>query len=111
MARLELSLQKLRVLVDTSLTTLLPHSDQADETILEASLDPYHLLLHLTTGPPLDKVVTSGVGEGLRARHSLEARWDPQRRSRSAAILLELMRLDLTGDLVSNLWKSTSEPC
>ena len=61
--------------VNKSLTTPLPHTEAADpaafaisvqvnETILAASL-------HLVTGPALDKVVTSGDGEGLSAWHSL----------------------------------------
>ena len=67
-------------LVNTSLTNPLLHAEAADpvalvntlkvdETMLEASLGFYHLLL-LTTGPALDKVTTSGDGEGLRAWHA-----------------------------------------
>ena len=98
------------VLVNASLTAL-PHGEvadpialvnslQVDETILEASLDLYHLLLHFTTRPALDKV-TRGDGEPV----ALVARWDPKLRSRSAGILLELMRF------LTMTEKSTSEPC
>ena len=72
-------------LVKTSLTTLLPHAEpdpvalvnslQVDQTVLAASLDRYLLLLRLTAGLTDKNVVTSD-GEGLKARHSLVARWD-----------------------------------
>ena len=65
-------------LVNALLTLLLLHVEaadpvalvnslQVDDTILEASLGLYHVSLHLTTGPALDKVVTSGSGDGLKA--------------------------------------------
>ena len=101
------------MLVNTSLT-LLPHAEaadpvalvnslQVDETRPEASWDLNHLLLHLATGPVLEIVVTSGDGEGLKAWHSLVARWDAKLRSRSAEILRELIRFDLAGDLFSKM--------
>ena len=39
--------------------------------------------------------VTSGDGEALKAWHPLMSRWDLKLRSRSAGILLELMRFDV----------------
>ena len=76
---------------------------QVDETILEASLDLYHLLLHLTTAPALDRVVTSGDREGFKAWHSPVAGWDPKRKSRMAGNLLELWRPDFRGDLLCKM--------
>ena len=61
----------------------------ANDGVRSASRDSYHLLLHLTTGPALDRVVNCGDGEGLRAWHSIVERFDPTFRSRSAGILLE----------------------
>ena len=34
---------------------------------VQASTDLYHLLLHSTSGPALDRVVNAGSAEGLRA--------------------------------------------
>ena len=79
----------------------LSNSLQVEKTTLAASLDLHHLFLQLTTGPALDKGVLSGDGEGLRAWQSLVSRRDPKLRSRSAGILLELMRFDFTRDLLS----------
>ena len=108
-------------LENTSLTTLLPHAEaadpvvlssslQGDGTVLAASLGLHHLLFHLTTRPALDKVVTSGDGEGLHAWNSLVARWDRELGSRSAGILLELMRVDFSGDLLSKM-EEYERPC
>ena len=60
-------------------------------------------LLHLTTGLALDNVVTSAAGQGLQAWSSLVARWDPKQGSRSAGILLELVRFDFSVDLLSKM--------
>ena len=38
-----------------------------DDEQVQASTDLYHLLLHSTSGPALDRVVNAGSAEGLRA--------------------------------------------
>ena len=101
-------------LVSASLTTSLSHAEAADpvalanslelgETTLAASLLLQHLLLHATTGPVLDKAVTSGDGDGPKARHSPVARRGPKLRSRSSFILLELTKFDFTSDLLCKM--------
>ena len=103
-----------RWLVNTSLTALLAHAEAADPVALAnslqengttpaASVDLYHFLLHLTTGPAIDKEVTIGDGECLKARHPLVARWDPMLGSRSAGIMLELVPRDFADDLLSKM--------
>ena len=75
----------------------------ADDGSRAASRDLFHLLLHLTTGPALDRVVNCGDGEGLLAWHRVVERYDPKLRSRSAGLLLELMRFDFAGDMLSRI--------
>ena len=54
---------------------------------------------------PLPSIARTSApnGEGLKAWHSMVARWDPKVRSRSVGILLELMRFVFTGDLPSKM--------
>ena len=39
-----------------------------DDEQVQASSDLYHLLLHSTSGPALDRVVNAGSAEGLRLK-------------------------------------------
>ena len=64
---------------------------------VQASSDLYHLLLHSTSGPALDRVVNAGSAEGLRAWQLLVERYDPHIRSRTAGQLLSLLQFDFSG--------------
>ena len=57
---------------------------------VQASTDLYHLLLHSTSGPALNRVVNAGSAEGLRAWQLLVEKYDPHIRSRTAGQLFEL---------------------
>ena len=70
---------------------------------VQASTDIYHLLLHSTSGPALDRVVNAGSAEGLRAWQLLVERYDPHIRSRTAGQLLSLLQLDFSGDMLAKL--------
>ena len=70
---------------------------------LQASSDLYHLLLHSTSGPALDRVVNAGSAEGLRAWQLLVERYDPHIRSRTAGPLLSLLQCDFSGDMLAKL--------
>ena len=63
---------------------------------VQASTDHYHLLLHSTSGPALDRVVNAGSAEGLCASKLLEQRYDPHIRSRTARQLVSLLQFDFT---------------
>ena len=56
---------------------------------VQASSDLYHLLLHSTSGPALDRVVNAGSAEGLRAWQLLVEMYDPHIRSRNSRATLE----------------------
>ncbi len=60
--------------------------------IKEASSELYHLLIHLTRGPALDRVINAGDHEGLEAWRMLCDRFDPKLKSRHAGSLPELMK-------------------
>ena len=72
-----------------------------DEEQVQASTDLYHLLLHSTSGPALDRVVNAGSTEGLRAWQLLVERYDPHIRSRTAGQLLSLLQFDFPGDMLA----------
>ena len=76
----------------------LPEGEQ-----VQASSDLYHLLLHSTSGPALDRVVNAGSAEGLRAWQLLVERYDPHIRSRTAGQLLSLLQFDFSGDMLAKL--------
>ena len=79
-------------------------NEQIDQRpVQEASRDLYHLLLHLTKGVALDRVINSGEGQGLEAWRSLTQRFDPKLRSRAAGLLLEFLKWDFSGDLPNAL--------
>ena len=101
-------------LVDPLLTGLMQAAEVQPDPALRARLATdqerdastalYHLLLHLTKGPALDRVINAGDGEGLEAWRSLVARFDPKLASRSAGFLLELLQWDFgSGDIVAKL--------
>ena len=100
-------------LVSEDLVGLMAPAETADPSALinaqlanngaTTSRDLHHLLLHLTTGPALDRAVNCEDGEGLRAWHSIVERFHPKLRSRNAGILLELMRFDFSGDMLSRI--------
>ena len=69
----------------------------------QASEDLNHLLLHLTKGTALGRVVNAGSGEGLEAWRSFVGRYDPRLRSRAAGQLLELLKWDFGGDTLQRL--------
>eukprot|EP00973_Karenia_brevis_P010596 1435516-Karenia_brevis.AAC.1 len=58
--------------------------DNLDANLAAASLDLYHLLLSMTSGSALDKVVNAGEGEGGLAWRSITNRWEPKLRTRQA---------------------------
>ena len=70
-----------------------------DEEHEQASTDLYHLLLHSTSGPALDRVVNAGSTEG----QLLAERYDPHIRSRTAGQLLNLLQFDFSGDVLAKL--------
>ena len=74
-----------------------------DDEQIQASTDLYHLLLHSTSGPALDRVVNAGSAAGLRARQLLVERYDPHIRSRTAGQLLSLLQFDFSGDMLAKL--------
>ena len=74
-----------------------------DEEQVQASTDLYHLLLHSTSGPALDRVVNAGSMEGLRAWQLLVERYDPHIRSRTSGQLLSLLQFDSSGDMLAKL--------
>ena len=74
-----------------------------DDEQVQASTDLYHLLLHSTSGPALDRVVNAGSAEGLRAWQLLVERDDPHIRSRTAGQLLSLLQFDFSGDMLAKL--------
>ena len=88
---------------ETADPATLRNANLADDVARQASRDPFHLLLHLTTGPALDRVVNCGDGEGLTAWNRVVERYDPKLRSRSAGLLLELMRFDFAGDMLTRI--------
>ena len=65
--------------------------------------DLYHLLLHSTSGPALDRVVNAGSAEGLRAWQLLVERYDPHIRSRTAGQLWSQLQIDFSGDMLTKL--------
>ena len=69
----------------------------------QSSLDLYHLLLHLTKGSALDRVINSGEGEGLEAWRNLILRYDPRLRSRAAGQLMEILKWDFAGELTARI--------
>jgi len=75
----------------------------ASDAHKEAAGELYHLLLHLTKGAALDRVVNAGQAEGLEAWRSLVQRFDPRLRSRAAGQLLELLKWDFSGDTLQRL--------
>ena len=70
---------------------------------VQASTDLYHLLLHSSSGPALDRVVNAGSEEGLRAWQLLVERYHAHIRSRTAGQLLSLHQFDFTGDMLAKL--------
>ena len=64
-----------------------------DEQIL-VSTDFYHLLLHSTSGPALDRVVIAGSAEGLRAWQLWVEKYDLHIRSKTSGQLLSLLQFD-----------------
>ena len=70
---------------------------------VQASTDHYHLLLHSTSGPALDRVVNVGSAEGLRAWQLLVERYETHIRSRTAGQLLSLLQFDFSGDMLAKL--------
>ena len=74
-----------------------------DDEQVQASSDLYHLLLHTTTGPALDRVVNAGSAEGLRAWQLLVEKYDPHIRSRTAGQLLNLLQFDFSGDVFAKI--------
>ena len=69
---------------------------------VQASTDLYHLLLHSTSGPALDRVVNTWSA-GLRAWQLLVERYDPNIRSRTAGQHLSLLQFDFSGDMLAKL--------
>ena len=101
-------------LVNERLATLMAPAETAEPATLrndalandearQASRDLFHLLLHLTSGPALDRVVNCGDGEGMLAWNRVVERYDPKLRSRSAGLLLELLRFDFAGDMLTRI--------
>ena len=88
------------LLVNPVLGQLMAQAERLDHPALQSTLSTdehkeatgelYHLLLHLTKGSALDRVVNAGQSEGLEAWRSLAQRFDPRIRSRAAGQLLEL---------------------
>ena len=70
---------------------------------VQARSELYHVLLHSTSGPALDRVVNAGSAEGLRAWQLLVERYDPHIRSRTAGQLLSLLQVDFSGDMLAKL--------
>ena len=70
---------------------------------VQASGDLYHLLMHSSSGPALDRVVNAGSAEGLPAWQLLVERYDPHTRSRTAGQLLSLLQFDFSGHMLPNL--------
>ena len=74
-----------------------------DDEQVQASTDLWHLLLHSTAGPALNRVVNAGSAEGLRAWQLLVQRYDSHIRSRTAGQLLSLLQFDFSGDMLVKL--------
>ena len=65
---------------------------------VQASTDRYHLLLHSTSGPALERVVNAGSAEGLRAWQLLVERYYTHIRSRTAGL-----QFDFSVDMLAKL--------
>ena len=70
---------------------------------VQASTDLYHLLLHSTSGPALDRVVNAGSAEGLRAWQLLVERYDPTHQVENSRATLEPLQFDFSGDMLAKL--------
>jgi hypothetical protein len=100
-------------LVNPALTVAMREAEVSDTPALReleptearriAAADLYHLLLHLTTGPALDRVVNAGESEGLEAWRSLTMRYNPRLRSRAAGQLMELLKWDFSGEVMARI--------
>ena len=71
----------------------------------ELSRHLYYLLVMKVKSTALDKVITSGEGEGLEAWRTLFKHYEPRTPQTSTAKLLELMTWDFTGNLVDKIAK------
>ncbi len=89
-----------------------------DQSEVKASTTLYYVLLMLCRGPAMDRVVNSGVGEGLEAWRQLVLRHEPRQRSRYAGQMMELLSWSFAGDVVARLeaferevtqWKAASK--
>ena len=78
-------------------------STNMSPTEKEATVELYHLLLHLTKGPALDRVLNSGEYEGLESWRSLTQRYGPSLKARSAGNLLEITNWDFSGDVANKV--------
>ena len=87
-------------LINKDLRTLMTDAENSDTPAVRAVIDPqytdacvelYHVLLHLTRGPAMDRVVNAGEFEGLEGWRQLVRRYDPALRSRHAGNLMEIM--------------------
>ena len=63
----------------------------ANEDIKKAGADLYRLLLHITTGLALDKVINARELEGLDAWRALTARYETKIRQRAAGQLMNML--------------------
>ena len=63
----------------------------------------YHILLSLTRGIALDKVINAGDMEGARAWKLLLDRWDLKLKSRQAGFVLALLRWSFSGDILARI--------
>jgi hypothetical protein len=110
-------LQRLMADAETSTTPVL-NAVAFDQSEVQASTTLYYVLLMLCRGPALDRVVNSGVGEGLEAWRQLTLRHEPRQRSRYAGQMMEILGWSFAGDVVARLeaferevtqWKAVSQ--
>ncbi|CAK0899647.1 unnamed protein product, partial [Prorocentrum cordatum] len=97
---------------EPALKDAMDRAEHADAPVLNATLPDdqvrlssqlYYMLVMLNKGLSLDRIVSTGVNEGLEAWRTLVTFHEPQSRTRAAGLLQELLSWDFEGDVPSKL--------
>ena len=84
----------------------------SDVPVLLATIGPesvrrsnqlYYMLIMLSKGSALSRIVSAGTGEGLEAWRLMVQHHEPVSRTRAAGLLTELLQYDFTGDFSAKL--------
>ena len=98
----------------THLGRLMAAAEPADAPVLCAALTPveaaasnqlHYMLVMITKGGALTRVVNAGSGEGLEAWRTLVQYHEPTSATRAAGLLQELLNFDFDGDIHEKLVK------